>query len=397
MQRFQKKIASLLMIAALTPACSSDSATAPGTTGGSVGGGALGSTGGLKNTGGKPGLGSGGIGSLGAPAMSTGGSPSGSGGALSGVGGAGAGGGHSLDPALHLTLTLHLENKTFDAAYFASLNAFAQKFEAHGGKLTFEPRDPVVKAASGPPALQDWKALEARGHSVGSHAGIGGVDATPLDTFTAQATLRYTQLAPQVTRLDHVSGNCGNVDWVKGVIDAGFKATTATTVLCLYSMAPADRPAEYQALNCNGATDPTCHSSYPTAVAERIHPWRALSGAQWLTDDPNGKLVIFPGSGSLPCLEEEATSTGQSLPTCTLTQEDVTRALSDLDAAILARDSARLNTFYWVWGSWSLTSGEEPVLEALLSAIDTRVQEGKVKWANLSDMLDAYEAWEATR
>jgi hypothetical protein len=318
------------------------------------------------------------------------------GGSSSGGGGTAAtgGGASATTPKLWLGLTLHLENKTFDTAYFASLDAFARTLEAHGGKVTFEPRDQVVTAAAGPPQLFDWRAMEARGHTIGSHAAIGGTTATPLSTFTAQARMRFQQLAPRVNRLDHVSGNCGSVDWVAGVADAGFKFTTATTVLCLYSIPAQDRPAPYQSLACNGATDPVCHAPYPSAVQDKLHPWRVASGSNWLSDDPNGPLVVFPGSGSLPCLEEEATSSGQSLPTCTFTDEDVTRALAELDEAIAHREADRLNTMYWVWGSWSLSAAEQPVLERFLAAVDERIARGEVQWASLGAMYDAYLEWE---
>ena len=307
-------------------------------------------------------------------------------------GGGGTTGGGAVAPVL-LTITLHLENKTFDAAYFASLDAFAATFEAHGGRLTFEPRDQVVTAAAGPPVLFDWKALEARGHSIGSHAAIGGTQTTPLDTFTAQAKMRHDHLAPYVDRLDHISGNCGAVDWVTGVVAAGFKATTAATVLCLYSMDPADWPDPYKDLACAGPTDPVCHQSYPEDLPARMHPWRAKSGADWLTDDPAGQLVVIPGSGTLPCLAEEANNPGGTLPSCTLTAEDVTLALADLDAAIALADPDLVNTFYWVWGSWAITPAEQPVLEDFLAAVDERVAAGTVQWASVGGILDAYAAW----
>ena len=181
-----------------------------------------------------------------------------------------------------------------------------------------------------------------------------------------------------------------------GVIDAGFKATTAATVLCLYSMATADRPSPYQTLACTSATDPTCHQSYPSELSQRIHPWRAASGADWLTDTATGGLVIFPGSGTLPCLEEEATSTSGALPTCTLTQEDVTRALAELDTAIALRDADKLNTMYWIWGSWKISAPEQPVLDSFLAAVDERVSRGEVQWATITQMYDAYVDWERT-
>jgi hypothetical protein len=306
------------------------------------------------------------------------------------------GGGSTGSTPLLLGMTLHLENKTFDAAYFASLDAFAKTFESHTGKLTFEPRDQVVSAALGPPQRFDWKTLEARGHAVGSHAGIGGTMSTPLSTFTSQAKMRLNQLAPLVSRLDHISGNCGNVDWITGIADAGFTFTTAATVLCMYSMQPADRPAPYMSLSCAGATDPICHTSYPSDLSQRIHPWRAQDSGHWLTDSKTGRIVIVPGSGTLPCLEEEAKSTGGSLPTCTLTEEDVTRALADLDAAIPLVDAGRINSMYWVWGSWSISAAEQPILESFLTQVDQRIAKGQVKWSTLPGIYDAFLDWEKT-
>jgi hypothetical protein len=305
----------------------------------------------------------------------------------------GGDGGQTSSSTLLLGMTLHLENKTFDSAYFASLDTFAKTFESHGGRLTLEPRTECVTAAS---ALLDWKTLEARGHSVGSHAAIGGINPTSVTAFTADAKSRYDQLKPKVNRLDHVSGNCGDVDWVKGVVDAGFSATTAATVMCMYGMPASSRPAAYQNLACKAPTDPVCHTPYPTDPAQRVHPWRASSAATWLTDDPAGKLVIFSGSGSLSCLEEEATSTGTGLPTCTLTQEDVTRALADLDGAIAVTDPNKVNTFYWVWGSWAISAQEQPILETFLTEVDKRIAKGQVKWASIGTMLDTYVAWEKT-
>lgn len=297
---------------------------------------------------------------------------------------------------LRLGMTLHLENKTFDAAYFSQLDSFAKIFESHGGKLTLEPRSEVVTAAIGPPQLFDWKQLEARGHSVGSHAAIGGTTVTPLATFTSQAKMRYDQLLPRVNRLDHVSGNCGNVDWITGIADAGFKFTTAATVLCLYSMQPADRPTEYQSLNCTSPTDPVCHRSYPSDLAKRVHPWRAQDSGHWLTDSKSGRIVLVPGSGTLPCLQEEATTSGGGLASCTLTQEDVTRALAELDAAILLLDGNQVNSLYWIWGSWSLSAAEQPVLESFLGEVDKRIAKGQAKWSTLPAIYDAYLDWEKT-
>jgi hypothetical protein len=143
--------------------------------------------------------------------------------------------------------------------------------------------------------------------------------------------------------------------------------------------------------------DPICHHAYPSDLPRRIHPWRAGSSANWFTDDPTGRLVIFPGSGTLPCLEDEAVSTGNALPRdCKLTAEDTTRALADLDAAIALVDPNQVNTFYWVWGSWAFSDDQKPALESFLGELDKRAARGQLRWANTTDMQAAYAGWEST-
>ena len=113
-----------------------------------------------------------------------------------------------------------------------------------------EPRDKAREIlAAGPPMPFDWKTLEARGHAVGSTRPAGLPRRHCHSSRRRQ--MRHDQLAPRVNRLDHISGNCGNVDWVVQRRRPNF--TTATTVLCLYSVAAADRPAPYQSLACSGA------------------------------------------------------------------------------------------------------------------------------------------------
>jgi hypothetical protein len=78
---------------------------------------------------------------------------------------------------------------------------------------------------------------------------------------------------------------------------------------------------------------------------------------------------------------------------CTFTADDVSMALSELDAAVAAVDPARINTFYWVWGSWSLDPDEEAVLESFLNGVDARVARGEVAWTSVGGMIDAHDQW----
>jgi hypothetical protein len=297
--------------------------------------------------------------------------------------------------ALSLTVTVHLENHPpYDATWASGLRTFAAAFERHGARLTLEPRPEVLMSGTieARTALAD---LEAAGHSVGSHAATGTMPGLTLSAFTSVLTTDRTQLAAVVSRVDHVSGVCSTLDFVGASAAAGFTFTTGATALCITAMAPADRPAGYETLSCASATDPRCHTSYPTDVAARIHPWRARDGAHWLTDDPTGRLVVFPGSGTLPCLEEESHAT-TSLPTCTLTSADRTLAASDLAAAIASVDPARVNAFYWVWGNFDPAHVDYTVLDAILGDIDAHVAAGEVRWTTGTEMYDDYLAWEAT-
>lgn len=306
-----------------------------------------------------------------------------------------AGGDAPTRAPLDVTITVHLENDApYDANYAAQLRAFATAFEAHGAWLTMEPRQETLMGT--PDIRTAFADLEAAGHAFGSHAAIGTTAGLTQAAFDMQVAARRTALLGVVHRVDHVSGVCSTLDFVEASAGAGFKLTTGATVLCLQAMAPEDRPAEYHDLICASATDPKCHQSYPSAVEQRIHPWRARNGAHWLTDEPSGTLVVLPGSGSLPCLEEEAMSNGMSISACTLTDGDVTLALADLDDAIAQVDAGRVNSYYWIWGSWKHANIDYAVLERLLTAMDERRARGDVRWKTGPAVYDEYIAWEAT-
>jgi hypothetical protein len=297
--------------------------------------------------------------------------------------------------ALSVAVTVHLENHApYDAAYATALRAFAGVFARHGAHLTLEPRQEVLMGdASVRAALAE---LEGAGHALGSHAAVGDMAGLTLPTFTTALAGRRSALLMTARRADHVSGICSSLDFVGAAAGAGFSFSTGSTALCMLAMAPADRPAGYATLSCAGATDPACHRSYPTAVDARIHPWRARDGAHWLTDDPAGRVVILPGSGTLPCLQEETRSTGSALPTCTLADDDLALGLADLDDAVTRVDANRVNTYYWVWGSWAPERVDSAVLERFLTAMDERVARGVVRWSTGPAMYDAFVAWESS-
>lgn len=296
---------------------------------------------------------------------------------------------------LMLTVTVHLENHPpYDLAWANGLRAFATAFEAHGARLTLEPRQEVLMGTSD--ARSVLVELEGRGHSVGSHAATGSAAGLTQEGFATILAMRRASLDAVVDRVDHVSGICSTLDFVAAASSAGFTYTTGATAACLTAMAPADRPTGYASFACPMPTSPGCHTGYPTDVAARIRPWRALDAAHWLTDDPSGVLVVLPGSGTLPCLEEEAQSSGALPSNCVLDADDQARATADLDDAIAHLDPQRPNTFYWVWGNFDPSNVDYDALDAVLDAIDARTAAGTVRWATAAEMYQAFMAWEAT-
>lgn len=295
---------------------------------------------------------------------------------------------------LLLGLTLHLENHApYDSAYATALQSFATTVSGAGGVLTLEPRQEVLMGGSA--VTSALAALETAGHTVGSHAATGDESGLTQTQFQTNLLNRRGALLGVVSSVNDVSGICSSLDFVTAAANVGFTFTTSATAQCLLALST--RPAGYEDLSCASATDARCHAPYPTELTARIHPWRALDGAHWLTDDAAGRLVILPSSGSVPCLAEEATSDG-GLTTCRLDDTDVTMALADLDAAIAAVDASRVNTYYWVWGSWdwSSTAVDPRALNRLLSEVGRRVTAGAVRWATAQQMYDAYVAWEST-
>ena len=308
-------------------------------------------------------------------------------------GGSGTDGGGAA-AVLNLGLTVHLENDApYDAAWASELERVAAIFEAHGARLTLEPRQEILMGS--PEARAVLATLSARGHAVGSHAALGEMAGLTQAQFEIQLTGRRTALDAVVAPVEHVSGICSSLDFVRAAVAAGFTFTTGATAGCLTAMAPADRPAGYADLTCASLATAACHHYYPTDLATRLHPWRARDAAHWLTDDPAGELVVLSGSGTLPCLEEEAANPDR-LSRCTLTDGDGALALAVLDEALGLLDPAQVNATYWVWGSFTTTGLDDAVLERFLDAVDERVATGAVRWRTAHEVYEEYLAWEAS-
>jgi hypothetical protein len=278
---------------------------------------------------------------------------------------------------LNFGIMVHLEgwndenNKASFEQHAQLIRDYAAIFESYGAKLTWESKEATDGALRwGDNVLLE---MQQRGHGVGVHADIGGQKNYDCGNFSTDLAAEKKQLESLGVNVRHVSGIVSHCDWVKAASDAGFLFSTGNVAYGVMSMPVKNRPAQYR--NCQ--TPSACHDVFPAELESRIHPWRMNSGADWLTDDPEGKLVNIPSSGGLCILDKAG-------------DQACDEFFSELDKAIALAQPGQVNTYYV---SWSLGKpADEAKLKAWLQRIDSFVKSGKLAWKTLPEMYAAYTA-----
>jgi hypothetical protein len=314
--------------------------------------------------------------------------------ASDGAGGTGTGGGGGGDAVVRLGIMIHLEGWTFNnpakfADYAASLRAYADLFEKHGAKMTFECRsdhaDAIVKY--GDNYLEE---MQSRGHGIGVHADSGYPEASFTQaSFANEIEKKANELESLGVTIRHVSGICSALDWVGAAIDAGYAFSTGNVAYCAMSLDDSVQPPEYSAC----ASPAACHFQYPVGAPH--HPYRPASSQFWLDDDREGKLVLLPAGYILDGFDEEVNGGTTPLEDAVFDAADIAAFEAEIDKAIAAADPAQYNIYYVAWSFGKpLDLG---VMEDWLEAVDARVKTGKLAWRTLPEMYDEYVAWEAAR
>lgn len=301
--------------------------------------------------------------------------------------------GEGLD-ALNLGIMIHLEGwfgeETDENLYMGHVEAIrtlADKLEEHGAVGTFE-ASPETIEASGNWDVNILQELVDRGHAVGVHADVGGNPNEPLTQELMAISLKEmkTNLEKVVDfDVQHVSGICSHLDWGQAVIDAGYEFTTGLVAYCVTAMDYEDRPDEYK--DCK--TPSKCHDVYPHEIAERDEPWRINSAKSWLTNHPDGDLVIIMEAGGLYKMNEEfgdGAGDGELLP------DDVDAFVEQLDQFIANMDDDSVNTMYLSWSIGNAIRVQSDVVDLWLEKIDEYVEEGTVEWKTINEMYDYYVA-----
>lgn len=287
---------------------------------------------------------------------------------------------------------VHLEGRTFPNAtvldgFATEIRGYADVFARHGARLTLEAKECVQ--ASNQFHNDFLVRLNSQGHHVAIHADLGGRPnpSYTLDRMIADLRTRRTELDMLGISYRHVSGVCANIDWPRAVRETGFEFVSGVVAYCLQSLPAEQRPPEYR--DCIDAAH--CHDPWPLTFAERLHPWRVRIGTSWTdwrVDDPSGEIVIMPTVRSFNCAEgTEGTSCDPAL-----SASDIDDDVAAIEQALTMVDPNRVNAFVF---SWSIGARQDPaMLDAFLSRLDGLVASGRVRFATLPEMYDAFVAWE---
>jgi len=299
---------------------------------------------------------------------------------------------HASHPVVYIGMMVHLEgwaDETDESEYVRHvtlMREYADLFEKYGAKLTWESKE-LTKGSLrwGDNVLLE---MQERGHGVGVHADVGGSRNYVCKNFTSDLTTKKKELEQLGINVRHVSGVTSHCDWVTACVESGFKFTTGGVAYSVSSLPEELQPEQFK--NCSSPSK--CHQPYPTSLAERLHPWRAKSGADWIIDNPNGKLVILSESGLLVGKYEQSISPDGSYVKSDFTEEDIDAYINELEQAITMADPDKINIYYV---GWSLGKPLDKVLlEQWLMQIQPYVDNGSVKWVTLPEMYDAYVMWE---
>jgi hypothetical protein len=294
------------------------------------------------------------------------------------------------DRPLYLGIMVHLEgwdqeleNKDMFDHHIRLMREYADLFEKHNAKLTWETIDIALASATwGENILLE---MESRGHHSGVHADLGGSKDYDCSQFSTQLRELKEDLETLGVSVRHASGVVSHCDWVTAMVEADYEFTTGMVAYGVMSLPMALRPEEYR--SCRNPS--MCHDTFPADLADRLHPWRMQNGDNWINHHPSGQLVMLPSSEGLACYQEEfaGLTCGQDF-----TQSDIDLFFSELDKALALSDPNLINIYYV---SWSLGKAlDMDLMETWLAGIDTYVDQGLVAWKTLPEMYDVYVEWE---
>jgi hypothetical protein len=300
-----------------------------------------------------------------------------------------------VQTVLNLGIMVHLEgwndgaNEDSFHVHAAKLREYAALFEKYGAKLTLESKEVTDGCIHwGDNVLLE---MQQRGHAVAIHADVGGSKTDTVASMISDLTLMKFHLESLNITFRHVSGIVSHCDWVKACVDTGFKFVTGVVSYALLSLPPEIRPITIP----DDAKPSQYHTAYPFTMEGKIFAWRVKSGADWIYDNPSGKLVIMPSGGGLANAYEESQNPFGLIGSQNFTPEDIAafeQELLEMLAYIKSSKPTQPCTYYI---SWSFGKALDKVLlEKWLQMIDKYVDAGQVRWQTIPEMYEKYVEWE---
>ena len=289
---------------------------------------------------------------------------------------------------INFTIVLHLEgwddgeNEASFRKHAEQLREYAALFEQYGATMTLESKEIIDGCIN-------WNdnvlfELQQRGHAVGIHADAGGEDNATIRSIVKTLTEMRGKLLLLGINATFASGVASKANWVKACEEAEIDTVSCMVAYGLWSLDEALRPAEFEPYRSPSAG----HAPYPFALEDRLTPWLAEDGSNWILDDPAGNVLIIPSGLSLNNAYEELNGVkgGKS----DFDAQDIAVWREILPRLVEASDSGKVNTFYAVWSFGKAVDME--LLEEWLQLIDGYVQSGNLRWSTIPEMAELYRA-----
>ena len=162
---------------------------------------------------------------------------------------------------------------------------------------------------------------------------------------------------------------------VEPVIAAGFSVATGLVEFCLKSLATI--PPDYDAARIEACSTPAdCHGQAPTDDEHKLHPWHTSTSADWLTDDPAGRLLLVGGESgtTIACLAEGGEGT------CTPNADDIPIFAGIVRDYVAKRAPGRSNSLAM---SWSIGS---PPPAGFVTDLAASVADQPLRWRSVADL-----------
>lgn len=298
-----------------------------------------------------------------------------------------------LEDTLYMNLSVHVEgwddsdNTIKYTKHASTIDEFAAIFEEYDMSLTLEMRpDEFVTGSINNDDTDFILELEERGHDLQIHADLGPKFST-LDAFI-DTLEEYKAITESIGITVHaVSGVCASLDWVTAIKEAGFEFTTSIVEYCMKSLA--ELPEGYEYIDdCKGPS--LCHDRAMASNFDiSMHPWRPLSGDQWLTPGGDKDMpVIFIGGN----LSEIKCISGKEAGDCIFDSSDIDIIKERIDEALENLDPERINTLNMIISIGS--APDEDILREFLDMIQEYIDQGDVEWLTMTEQYERFLDWE---